>query len=552
MRHILILIVAAVLSATAAIAGDRVLLTPLAKGATLSTTPSASAELLSLQQRASAGRIKVIVGLRVPFAPEGALTRTERAAQRAEIGSASRALRSRFAAAIQRRPASVRSYSTLPFVALEVTPQELALLAADPLVVSITENLRLRPNLAESAALIRAPEAWAAGFSGAGQTIAILDTGVDKTHPFLAGKVVSEACFSIGGFCPGGATSSLAPGSAAPCPVTEDCQHGTHVAGIAAGRGSYASGIARDANLIAIQIFSPDPDDASATVAWYSDILAGLNRVLELRGSYNIAAVNLSLGGGYSTRTCDNAYKAFTAAVLNLRSAGIATIIASGNEGLTNALSFPACISSAVSVGAVSDSDWGPCFDHQPTAVDKVACYSNTASFLSLLAPGSQITSSVPGGGYDTWDGTSMATPHVAGAWAVLRQKYPGAPVTEVLAAFQATGKPVADYRTARRPIIKSRIDVAAALNGLAQFTVAPAGTGSGTVKISTKRGGNIVCGPAACSRIMATGTVVKLTAKAARGSRFTGWSGAGCGTRSSCSVTVSAAQTVTANFAAR
>lgn len=549
MRRFIPFLFVAVLSATSATAGERTLLTPLAKGGTLATTPAVSADLQSLKQRAtSSGRVKVIVGLRVPFAPEGTLSRAERSAQRVEIGTAALALRKRFATTLKSRPTAIRSYSTLPFAALEVTPQELAQLAADPQVVSVMEDPKLRPNLDRSAPLIRAPEAWAAGFSGAGQTIAIIDTGVDKDHPFLAGKVVSEACY--GGFCPGGATSSVAPGSGKPCPLTEECDHGTHVAGIAAGRGVSASGIARDANLIAIQVFSPDPEDPTSTVAYGSDILAGLNRVLELRGTFNIAAANLSLGGGYSKRTCDTYYRPFTAAVLNLRSVGIATVVAAGNEGLTSALSFPACISSTVSVGSVSASDTGLC-DGVPNAVDKVACYSNTASFLSLLAPGTGINSSIPGGDYATFSGTSMATPHVAGAWAIMRQRYPDAPVTDLLAALQATGKPVADTRL-RRPIIKSRIDVAAALGGLAQLTVTPAGGGTGTVRLSTKRGGVITCGPAACNRTMATGTLVKLTAKADRGSRFTGWSIASCGKRSSCSFTLSGAQAVTANFVPR
>lgn len=549
MRLFLLFVLMAVLSLAPAAAAERSLLSPLAAGATLSTTPTASAGLRDLQLQAAAqGRVKVIVGLRVPFAPEGTLSASERLAQRQEISAAALTVRSRFAGAIKSRPAAVRSYSSLPFIALEVTPQELATLAADPGVISIDQNLKFRPNLAESAALVRAPEAWAAGYGGAGQTIAIVDTGIDKDHPFLAGKVVSEACFSTGGFCPGGTTTSTAPDSGRPCPLTEDCAHGTHVAGIAAGNGPSASGIARDANLMSMMVFSPDPDDPGHAAAYASDILAALNRVLELRGSFAIPAVNISIGGGRFTRTCDSAGRSLAAAVANLRSAGIATVIASGNEGYRNAMSFPACLSKAVSVGAVSDSDWGPCGDGRPTATDTVTCYSNGASFLSLLAPGSKITSSVPGGGYDSWDGTSMAAPHVAGAWAVMRQKHPNAPVSEVLAAFQASGKPVADTRVAtRRPIVKARIDVAAALDRLAKLDVAKTGAGVGSVTIGTPRG-TTTCS-ADCSQFIVTGTKVKLTARAARGSRFTGWTGVGCGTRRTCSVPLSAALTVTANF---
>ena len=550
MRQMLLLLLVAMLSAGSVAAAERAMLSPLAAGATLSTTPPALADLASLQGKASAkGHIRVIVGLRVPFAPEGALAQVERATQRQEIATASRALRARFAAAVNGRPSAVRSYSALPFMALEVTPKELAALTADPMVLSISENVRIRSNLAESGALVRAPEAWAAGFSGAGQTIAILDTGVDKDHPFLAGKVVAEACYSLGGFCPGGATSSTAINSGRPCSFSEDCVHGTHVAGIAAGRGSTASGVAPDAGIIAIQIFSPDPDSPGYAVAYLIAIMAGLTRVLDLRNSHTVAAVNLSLGGGQFRKTCDTVGTPITAAIANLRSAGIATIVSSGNDYLTNALSFPACISKAVSVGAVSDSDWGNCYDDSPTDVDKVACYSNSASFLSLLAPGSKITSSVPGGGYESWDGTSMAAPHVAGAWAVIKQKYPDASVAEVLGALQATGKPVTDTRSAksRRPITKPRIDVAAALNGLQRLSIATAGTGGGVVNIATPRGTTPCIGD--CSLPIVAGTMVKLTARADRGSRFTGWSGGGCSRPRPCTLPFAAALTVTATF---
>jgi subtilisin family serine protease len=392
MRRLLSFLLVALAFVGPAAAAERTLITPLAPQATLSTTPAAAAELGTLSQAATAkGHIKVIVGLRVPFAPEASLAGSERLAQRRDIAAAAGLLRSRFAAAVTNRPAAVRSYSTLPFVALDVTPDELRKLAADPLVISISENIKLRGRLAESAPLIRAPQAWAAGFTGAGQTIAIIDSGIDKTHPFLAGKVVSEACYSQGGYC-AGATSSTAVGSGVPCPRPYPCAHGTHVAGIAAGVGPSASGIAKGANLISIQVFSPDPDDPENIFAWYS------------------------LGGSRAKRSCDSAYPAMTAAIANLQSAGIATVIASGNEGWKDAIAFPACISKAVSVGAVSDGDVGICGDGQPMTVDKVACYSNGASFVSLLAPGSLITSSVPGGGYESWDGTSMATPHVAGA----------------------------------------------------------------------------------------------------------------------------------------
>src|SRR5439155_23412287 len=100
---------------------------------------------------------------------------------------------------------------------------------------------------------------------------------------------------------PGGVASSAATGSAAPCALS-DCVHGTHVAGIAAGRGSSFSGVGRDASLIAIQVFSSFTTSAACgsavpcALSFNSDQILGLERVYALRSLYNIAAVNMSLG----------------------------------------------------------------------------------------------------------------------------------------------------------------------------------------------------------------------------------------------------------------
>jgi hypothetical protein len=97
--------------------------------------------------------------------------------------------------------------------------------------------------------------------------------------------------------------------------------------------------------------------------------------------------------------------------------------------------SAPGCISTAVSVGSTED------------LTDAISSFSNTAPFLSLLAPGSVITSSVPGAGFGSMRGTSMATPHVAGAWAVLRSRKPAATVSQVLGALQNSGVSIRDTR---------------------------------------------------------------------------------------------------------
>ena len=492
------------------------------------------------------GRAQVIVGLRVPFAPERKLKSSDAQLQRAEIASATARLRARFDGAIRRDPQAFRSFDRIPFAVLDVTPEELARLETDGDVISISENQTLRPTLAKSSPFIRADKAWQSGYTGFGQTIAIIDTGVDKNHPFLAGKVVSEACYTASRVCPGGVTASTAAGSGMPC-KEEGCEHGTHVAGIAAGLGTGFSGVAPHANIIAIQTFGPSKDGLVSTDM---DILSGLIRVDELSGKFSIAAVNMSLGGGLYPAVCDSTKPYLAAAISMLSSAGIASVVASGNDGVPTAIASPACISGAVSVGSVSDDDWGQCWKgYPPLSPDQVTCYSNSVSFLSLLAPGSKINSSVPGNDYEVLQGTSMAAPQVAGAWAVLRQKAPGASVEQVLAALRDTGKTVTDYRNGVRT---ARINVKAALDAISQpsdtyaLNYSKAGLGSGVVAFATdKSAGSCVAG---CSKRFAPSTLVTLTATADAGTTFNGWSGACSGT-GVCTVNMTAARSVSANF---
>jgi subtilisin family serine protease len=487
--------------------------------------------------------VRVVVGLRVPFSPEGRIRSETARIQRRDIASAVSSVKSRFQKSVQRNPKAFRSYDSVPFVAMEVTPEELDGLAADSNVISISEDRILKPLLAQSATLVEADKAWAGGYSGSGQTIAIVDTGVDKNHPFLAGKVVSEACYSLFGTCPGGVTASTAAGSGMPCSHSS-CIHGTHVAGIAAGLGSSFSGVARNSNIIAIQVFSIYNGSLGA---YDSDLLAALDRVYALRNDFKIASVNLSLGGGAYSASCDNEEPAFTAAVNNLASVGIATIAASGNSYYTSKISYPACISSVISVGSVLDATTGSCSGQ--LSPDKVACYSNSASFLSLLAPGSVIQSAVPNNQYTNLEGTSMATPHVAGAWAVLRQKSPNASISEILAALQATGKSVTDYRNG---IVKKRINVKAALDVLPggdeklSLEYTKTGTGGGSVSF-TPAGTQASCSDS-CSNSYTRGAVVTMAAVAADGSTFKEWSGA-CSGAGTCTVTMSQALAVSANF---
>ncbi len=445
------------------------------------------------------GVVRVIIGLRGDFEPEDKQTgRKGVQIRREKINRAQDALLSKL---FVRDLGSIKRFRTIPYIVVELDETGLEQLRAASEVDSVTEDKHDPPSLEQSTQMIGAPTAWNLGFTGQGQTVAILDTGVDNDHSFLAGKVVSEACFSTTSaasnttsVCPGGAASSTVSGSADNLGSNiSGFDHGTHVAGIAAGRQQFVfppiltpnvkdaavlppsifrtfSGVGRDANIIAIQVFSRFNNQADCGSApapclrsFRSDQVAALERVLDLSDNFNIAAVNMSLGGGNFTSTCDSESQAHTDIINELRAARIATVISSGNGGNKNGIAFPACISSAISVGSVGDGSDG---DPGEVAVpaDTVVGSSQSASFLKLLAPGRWINSSVPGNAFNNKSGTSMAAPHVTGAFAVLKEKSPNASVTDLLMILQTTGVAVTD---AANSVTKPRINLGAAINGL-------------------------------------------------------------------------------------
>ena len=353
-----------------------------------------------------------------------------------------------------------------PFVTIDVTSAELRALLASDLVADVEPVVGFEAQLDASVPIVGGDVATRAGWDGSGYAVAVIDSGVDRDHVFLAGKVVDEACFTVatstlGEDCPNGTASQTGAGAAAPCSFHPACFHGTHVAGIAAGAQTASApgptqGVAAGAGIVAVQVFS---DDGAAGSAFSNDVASALEWVYRNHAG-DVAAVNMSIGWGAFATSCDSAAgRSIKAQIDNLRSIGIPTVVSSGNGGNKVAISAPACVSSAVSVGATDASG------------TFVASYSNTAPMLSLLAPGTGVVSSAfdvhNPTAHDLWarsDGTSMAAPHVAGAWAAIREARDAAgaarDVTAELARLRATGVPIDDVVSQDIP----RIDVDAAL----------------------------------------------------------------------------------------
>lgn len=380
----------------------------------------------------------------------------------------------------------------------EVTRAVLEKLMGHPLVDSIEPVRIVEPGLAQGIPLMRA-ETYRSIFNGAGVAVAIVDSGVDYTHPRLGGGGFPNGKV-IGGYDYGDLDSDPAPFLSA---------HGTACAGIAAGDlgtvGDYIGGVAYNAKIYALKITAGSSGSATDDA-----IIAAWNWCITHKNddpNNPILAISTSFGGGRYFSACDASQSAYATAANNAAAAGITVLVSAGNEGYCDSLAAPACVSGAIAVGAVYDASYGTvvgcitsasCVSktsdgscptgfsvQETTAADKVPAYSNTAGFLGLLAPANRAhtTDIVGAGGYGSGDyttsfgGTSAACPYAAGGVAALQsaaKSQLGRFLTpsEVRARLIATGDNISDTKA---PVTKPRINLARAIESLGQtasFTI--------------------------------------------------------------------------------
>ena len=230
-------------------------------------------------------------------------------------------------------------------------------------------------------------------------TVAVIDTGIDASHPDL--NVVNGVNFAKG--------KSWSDGNG----------HGTHVSGTIAAIDNTIGviGVAPGANLVAVKVL----DNRGS--GFTSDVIRGVDWVAANADTIDVA--NMSLGGSASST--------LNAAVENAVNAGVVFVVAAGNESTDACSKSPASAPNAITVSALDDRDG-------ISNNDPFAYFSNYGSCVDMIAPGVLILSTWKGGDYNTISGTSMASPHVAGAAALYLANNPNSSPADVTAALQAAG----------------------------------------------------------------------------------------------------------------
>lgn len=316
------------------------------------------------------------------------------------------------------------------------------------------------PLLAESRRLIYADKVHTQiGITGRGVMVALIDTGIDYTHPDLGGctqdQFLNKQCQKVvDGW-------DFIGDDPDPLETTPE-SHGTHVAGIIAS----PQGIAPDAKLVVLRVET----DLQLIRALEWIIQKKRDNVLDIK------IVNISKGMGLFETECDSQFPEVLNLVDQLMDLGVVVFAATGNDGQTTKIAFPACLKKVIAVAAVYDRTlkrpilvWNVC--REKPVIGTFVCANNRNANLDLLAPGDLIRSTDIGGGYREEGGTSAAAPHAAGVAALMLEAKPSLPADAIGPILALTGNQIRDPATG---LIFPRVNALAAVRRAKQFNRPP------------------------------------------------------------------------------
>ncbi|WP_250292683.1 S8 family serine peptidase [Streptomyces atroolivaceus] len=296
--------------------------------------------------------------------------------------------------------------------------------------------------LKDSVPQVNAPQAWAAGFDGKGTTVAVLDTGIDATHPDVKDRVTQSRSFI--------------PGEE----VVDKHGHGTHVASTIAGSGAASDGahkgVAPAADLIVGKVLSDGGSGADS----------GIIEAMEWAKAEGADVVSMSLGSSIPDDGTDPMAQAVDALSAD---GGPLFVIAAGNAYGAGTIGSPGSAASALTIAAVDKQDGRADFSSMGPLVRSHGLKPD------LSAPGVDINAAasqaIPGieGMYQGMSGTSMATPHVAGAAAILKQRHPEWSGQRIKDALMSSSKRLPGYTPYEQGT--GRLDVKAAIDTTVEAT---------------------------------------------------------------------------------
>jgi len=332
-------------------------------------------------------------------------------------------------------------FSSFNGLSASVSREELEKLEKNSDVELISSDHQFSAFLQDSAVITNATRTWiqevnGTNITGIGETICLVDTGVNYSHPDLGG-CFGSSCKVIAGF------NFINEGTS----PMDDNGHGTHIAGISAGNG-IIKGIAPDAKIVAMKVLDSTGNGGEA------DLIAGIEACIGNASLYNISVISLSLGTtALYTEHCDSSFPSLSSALNLAISKNISVIAAAGNGNNYTSISSPSCISNVTAVGNVNKQD---------------SISYNRNKFVQLLAPGTNINSTYKSG-YTQLSGTSMSAPHIAASFMLVRQFYELQNNTvltpkQIQDTLNKTGKQIYDSSSG---LTFSRVDIIVALQDL-------------------------------------------------------------------------------------